>query len=197
MPPKVEKPWTVKDLGTVDCARLITLAERVSDTTWGLEDRDKENNFAVFHHTQHVIFRFIAGNADPEVHYANPAWDIWEPVLMPVMEQAIRPYAFRQPQFPKAMLARLKAGHVIDPHFDGAGSNVRVHKIHVPLVTNVDAKFLVRDEQFHLEVGRAYEVNNIASHGASNLGDEDRIHFIFEVYEGDYGADANDERASA
>ena len=191
MPPKVEKPEAIRDLGPVDSGRLIALTKRVSDTTWVAENQDKENDFDVFHHTQHVIFRFIAANRDPEVHYANPAWEIWAPVLMPIMEQAIRPYGFRQPRFPKAMLARLKAGHSIDPHFDGAGSNLRVHKIHVPLVTNPEAKFLVRDELFHLEVGRAYEVNNIVSHGASNLGAEDRVHFIFEVYEGDYGADIN------
>ncbi|MXO84170.1 aspartyl beta-hydroxylase [Altererythrobacter aestiaquae] len=155
-------------------------------TTWGEEDARKENDFEVFDHTQHVVFRFIRGNRDPEDSYANPAWDIWEPVLMPVMQAAILPYAFRKPRFPKAMLAKLSAGHAIDPHYDGAGSNQRVHKIHVPLVTNPDAIFLVDGESFHLEAGNAYEVNNIVSHGAANSGSEDRIHFIFEVFESDY-----------
>lgn len=196
MPPKVEKPRTVRCLGNVDSARLAALAARVSDETWASEDKDKENNFEVFHHTQHVIFRFISANRDPEVHYANPAWEIWQPLLMPVMQQAIAPYGFRKPMFPKAMLARLRAGHIIDPHYDGAGSNLRVHKIHVPLITNPDALFQVNDDQFHLEPGKAYEVNNIVSHGASNMGTEDRIHFIFEVYEGDYAlidSDKDDE----
>lgn len=186
MPPKVNKPDTIKMLGPVECRQLVTFASRLSDAVWARENEGKENDFEVFHHTQHIIFRFIEGNLDPEVNYANPAWQIWEPVLMPVMEQAIAPYGFRKPQFPKAMLARLKAGHIIDPHYDGAGSNLRVHKIHVPLVTNSDATFQVKDATFHLEAGQAYEVNNIASHGARNLGEEDRIHFIFEVFEGDY-----------
>jgi hypothetical protein len=56
-------------------------------------------------------------------------------------------------------------------------------------VTNPDATFLVDGRSFHLEAGTAYEVNNILSHGATNAGAEDRIHFIFEVFEGDY-ADA-------
>lgn len=186
MPPKVIKPETVRDLGEVDCARLVKLAQRVSDDTWAQENKGKENDFEVFHHTQHIIFRFIAANRDPEDNYANPAWEIWQPVLQPVMDQAIKPYGFRNPVFPKAMLAKLRAGHIIDPHYDGAGSNPLVHKIHVPLVTNQHATFQVRDESFHLPVGKAYEVNNIVSHGARNEGDEDRIHFIFEVFEGDY-----------
>nr|WP_268893581.1 aspartyl/asparaginyl beta-hydroxylase domain-containing protein [Pontixanthobacter luteolus] len=104
------------------------------------------------------------------------------------MDAAIAPFGFTKPVFPKAMLAKLLAGHRIDPHRDGAGSNERVHKIHVPLVTNPDATFHVNGEDFHLEAGHAYEVNNIVSHGAANGGNEDRIHFIFEVYEGAYAS---------
>jgi Aspartyl/Asparaginyl beta-hydroxylase len=184
--PKVEKPFAVRILGPVECARLTAVVERVSKATWAGEDALKENDFAVFHHTQHIIFRFIERNRDPETFYSTAAWDMWQPLLMPVMEAAIAPYGFRRPQFPKAMLAKLLAGHRIDPHFDGAGSNLLTHKIHVPLVTNPSAYFLVRDEKIHLEQGIAYEVNNIVSHGGENLGSKDRIHFIFEVFEGDY-----------
>lgn len=189
MPPRVKKPPNVRLLGEVDSSRLTALARRVSAQTWALEDERKENDFGVFHHTQHVVFRFIEGNRDPECNYANPSWDSWHPVLQPVIDEAIAPFGFRQPEIPKAMLAKLLAGNTIDPHRDGAGSNQRVHKIHVPLVTNPDVVFHVGGESFHLEVGKAYEVNNIVSHGAANRGQEDRIHFIFEVYEGDYHGD--------
>lgn len=196
MPPRVKKPANVRDLGAVESDRLALLAARVSETTWSREDEDKENDFEVFHHTRHIIFRFIAGNRDPQEFYTNPAWDAWRSVLEPVMEQAVEPYGFEEPVFAKAMLARLQAGQVIDPHYDGAGSNERCHKIHVPLITNAGAKFLVRDEQFHLEAGRAYEVNNIVSHGAANHGEEDRIHFIFEVFEGAYAREPEESNAA-
>jgi hypothetical protein len=186
VPPRVEKPADVRCLGAVDSDRLAALAARISPRTWASEDAVKENDFGVFHHTRHVIFRFIAGNRDPEDFYTNPAWDVWRPLLEPVMEQAVAPYAFRRPVFAKAMLAKLEAGQRIDPHHDGAGSNERCHKIHVPLATNPDAKFFVDGKLFHLELGYAYEVNNIVAHGARNGGAEDRIHFIFEVFEGDY-----------
>ena len=188
MPPRVKKPANVRCLAAVDCEQLARLAQKVSQQTWTAEDARKENDFGVFHHTQHVVFRFIAGNRDPEDCYANPSWDAWQRVLQPVMDAAIAPYGFTRPVFPKAMLAKLLAGHAIDPHRDGAGSNERVHKIHVPLVTNPDATFHVNGEDFHLEPGYAYEVNNIVSHGAANGGNEDRIHFIFEVYEGAYAS---------
>lgn len=185
MVPKVEKPHTVRHLGPVAYEPLRRAVTRISEATWQVEDAHKENNFEVFHHTRHIIFRFIENNRDPESFYATPAWDAWKGLLEPIMREAIAPYRFASPRFPKAMLARLQAGQRIDPHYDGAGSNLRTHKIHVPLVTNPEAVFLVRDERVHLEAGNAYEVNNIVSHGGENLGEEDRIHLIFEVYDAD------------
>lgn len=180
----VKKPKSVLPLGPVDISALLPLVKRVSERTWASEDANKENDFECFHHTRHIIFRFISANAHPEVFYSNPAWDAWKPLLLPVIQQAIVPYGFREPVFPKVMLARLEAGAEIDRHRDGAGSNLRTHKIHVPLITNADATFEAGGERVHLETGHAYEVNNIGLHAAFNKGDEDRIHLIFEVFEG-------------
>lgn len=190
MPPLVAKPRTFRELGPVDCDRLARLVARISPGTWTREDAIKENRFEVFHHTRHIVFRFTAGNRNPEEWYANPAWDAWQAELLPIMHAAIASYGFRQPVFPKAMLARLEAGAVIDPHVDGAGSNLRTHKIHVPLITNPHALFTCGEETRHLPAGHACEVNNVGPHGASNLGPDDRIHFIFEVYEADHAAHA-------
>jgi len=181
--PKVKKPDTIKELGAVEISALQALVERVSDQVWNLEDEQKENNFACFHHTRHIVFRFIEGMRDHRIYYSNPVWDIWKGMLLPIMDKMVEPYGFQKPAFPKAMLARLEAGHEIDKHRDGAGSNLYTHKIHVPLKTNANAMFYVEDESFHLAEGKGYEVNNIRLHGVDNSGHEDRVHFIFEVFD--------------
>ena len=81
-------------------------------------------------------------------------------------------------------MARLAAGGGIDPHIDVEPSNSLTHKIHVPLVTNPKAMLTVAGAELHLPAGRALEVNNLAPHSAFNGGEQDRIHFIFEVFEG-------------
>jgi len=182
---KVLKPDFLRELGAVDIKQLSAITSKVSENVWAKEDEAKENNFNCFHHTQHIVFRFIEGMKDHRVSYSTPIWQAWQGMLMPVMQQTIRPYGFKNPQFPKAMLARLKAGYGIDPHTDGAGSNLHTHKIHVPIFTNLDALFHIGGQDFHLEQGQAYEVNNIKRHGVRNDGEADRIHFIFEVFEGD------------
>lgn len=37
---------------------------------------------------------------------------------------------------------------------------------------------------FHLAAGYAWEVNNLVAHGVFNGGAQDRVHFIFEVFDG-------------
>lgn len=179
----VRKPVDILPLGGVDIDELLPLVSKMSERTWSLENECKENAFAVFHHTQHFVFRFIHDNRHPHDYYSNPAWELWKARLLPVINQAIALYGFAAPVFPKVMFARLKAHNRIDRHRDGAGSNLLTHKIHVPLVTNARALLEVGETRMHLEKGQAYEVNNIIDHGAVNDGDEDRIHLIFEVCE--------------
>ena len=188
----VRKTASFRDLGPVDIGALAPLVARISEDTWQAENARKENDFAVFHHTRHVVFRFTPGNRTPLNFYSTPAWDVWSPILLPIMHEAVREYGFVAPEFPKAMLARLEAGQVIDPHRDGAGSNLLTHKIHVPLQTNPGATFCAGGEVRHLERGHAYEVNNVGRHSARNDGPQDRIHLIFEVFDNAPGGSNGD-----
>lgn len=181
---RVDKPARVRLLGAVGIEELRREVARLSETVWAQEDGAKENKFRCFHHTRHVIFRFIAGNRNPRRFYSQPIWTVWQRMLLPVLAQAAAPYGFADPVYPKVMLARLEAGHGIDRHVDGGGSHPLTHKIHVPLETNPEAILTVDGEDFHLQTGRAFEVNNLAPHGAFNGGRADRIHLIFEVFEG-------------
>ena len=186
--PRVAKPARVRRLGAVDVTELRAHVGRVSEKVWRQEDADKENDYFCFTHTRHIVFRFIHGNRTPLRYYSNPIWTVWQRLLLPVMAQAAAPYGYAGPVYPKAMLARLAAGHGIDPHADSDGSgedsHPLTHRIHVPLQTNPRATLTVDGADFHLEAAHAFEVNNLVTHSAFNGGAEDRIHFIFEVFEG-------------
>ena len=180
----VQKPAIVRRLGTVDASALAGQVSRLSDHAWAHEDSSKENDFPCFHHTRHIVFRFIAGNQDPRRFYSQPGWRLWRPWLEPLMDRVAALYGFAAPVFPKAMLARLEAGQRSDRHVDGGGSHPFVHKVHIPLQTDPRAILNVNGASVHLTAGYAWEVNNLAPHGAFNGGARDRIHFIFEVFEG-------------
>ena len=179
----VEKPYAVRRLGVVDIAALSEQVARLSETVWDKENAVKENDFFCFAHTRHIIFRFVAAQV-LGCFYSMPIWHLWRRLLLPVMTQAATPYGYATPLFPKAMLARLDAGHGIEPHQDCNGMNPFTHKIHVPLQTGPRATFTVRDQTLHLPPGQAFEVNNLATHSAFNGESRDRVHLIFEVFEG-------------
>ncbi|CAO1652481.1 aspartyl/asparaginyl beta-hydroxylase domain-containing protein [Parasphingorhabdus sp. NYA22] len=181
----VQKPETFSDLGSFDVEPISALVKTIPDSLWSIEDGRKENSFAVFHHTQHIIFRFTEGNHDPRKFYSNPIWSVWQNRLLPLMDAITKPYGHIRCEYSKVMLARLLAGQEIDRHVDGAGSNLLTHKIHIPLQTNPDALFTIEDDTRHLAYGNAYEVNNIVRHAAENRGAEHRVHLIFEHFDAD------------
>ncbi len=49
----------------MDAAALRDRAARLPDRLWGIEDGFESNRYSCFHHTRHIIFRFIPGNFDP------------------------------------------------------------------------------------------------------------------------------------
>lgn len=181
--PRVTKPDLIRHLGPVDFEALKTHVERLSEAAWAKEDEGKPNSFPCFHHTQHILFRFIPDNHNAAKFVSYMSWPLWVPLLLPILQAAIAPYNFARPVFPKVMLARLLAGGKIDLHRDGAGANLNTHKIHVPLLTNDDVRFQFDNAEFQLQPGEAYEVNNITRHGGRNDGGEHRIHLIFEVFD--------------
>ena len=180
----VAKPPAVRRLGPVDVSVLRLQVARLSEKVWRQENAVKENDYACFAHTQHIVLRFVPRDLPGIRFYSRPAWNLWRTYLLPVMAEAVAPYGFAQPVYPKAMLARLAAGHGIDLHTDRGGMNPVVHKIHIPLQTSPHATLTTAGVTSHLPAGCAYEVNNLAPHGAFNGGTEDRIHLIFEAFEG-------------
>ena len=169
-------------MGPVDIAPLEAILGRLTEPVWQVEDARKPNRFSCFHHTRHLIFRFCSFE-DIRQFRSHPAWKIWGGSLLPVMDQACAPYGFSEPVYPKAMLASLAAGHRIDTHVDGGRATLSAHKIHVPVRTEAAAKLIVGGVEHHLRKAQAYEVNNKLPHGAFNGGREERVHFIFEVFD--------------
>jgi hypothetical protein len=180
MNPNPNKTKTVRELGQVDINGLKEQTARLSEKVWTNETRNRENEFEGFHHTQHIIFRFPDHKGRRTVVHNNPIWHVWKPILMPVIEQATAPYGYANGQVKAVMLARLKAGHIIDLHTDGSMEYYYLHKIHIPLQTNDQVGFHIKPHTYHFKEGYAYEVNNIAYHSVFNKGSEDRIHLIFE-----------------
>ena len=89
-------------------------------------------------------------------------WAQWRERLLPVMEQATKPYGYARADYPRVMLARMAPGGVIKPHRDANPAAKWPHKIHVPIQTNDKVTFFVDGVGYHFAEGEAVEVSNMA-----------------------------------
>ncbi len=188
--PNPRKTTSVRALGGVDIANLREAVLAIPESTWDAENADKPNRFEALDKTRHIVFRFVDNFQDWRTSHDRPLWADWSALLMPVLEQATRPYANARGEFPRVMLARMAPGGVIKPHRDANPAARWPHKIHVPLLTNDKVTFYVDGVGYRMPEGEAFEVNNMGVHAVQNAGDSDRIHLIFEYYDPDQAVPA-------
>ena len=179
------KTTSFRPLGDVDIADLRERVLAIPEAVWDAENATKPNKFDALSSTRHIVFRFVSSPLHWTQSYDRPIWSAWREPVMRVIDQAIAPYGYARPMFPRIMLARMAPGGLIHPHVDANPAARWPHKIHVPLTTNPQCVFLAGGEWRHLPAGGAVEVNNMDMHAVRNDGDEDRIHLIFELFDPD------------
>jgi hypothetical protein len=178
------KTTGLRRLGPVDISGVRADILAIPEDIWAAENANKPNKtYQALDRTQHIVFRFIADRLDPTRSIDFPLWEQWRERLEPLLEQATRPYGYARGGYPRVMLARMSPGGIIKPHVDSHPAAGWPHKIHIPIQTNPDVRFLIAPDVHYLEEGQAYEVNNRGVHAVRNDGAQDRIHLIFEYYD--------------
>ena len=175
----------LKDLGPVPDALLEPVDRRLAgaDEVWARADAEKPNKFAVFRDgAQHIVLQYPDHLSSHRRSHYTPDWEGWAPLVAPLVAHATKAYGYPGGRTARIMLARLSAGGVIARHVDASASALVPHKIHVPLVTDARVAFEIGEGVYHLERGRAYEVNNRRPHAVRNESAIDRVHLIFDYF---------------
>ncbi|OCR01865.1 hypothetical protein BCD67_05050 [Oscillatoriales cyanobacterium USR001] len=180
-----KKTKTVKELGAVDISLIQEDILNLSQEYWDKYDCLKPNGFDVFNRTtQHIIFKFVTDYSKPFPDLVEyPIWEEWKNKLEPIMRAIVEPYGYLENTIGKVILAKLIPGGRIGAHIDNVVESIYPLKLHVPIATNPHVKMFVGDRSYHFQVGRAYEMNNMALHSVTNDGDSPRIHLIFTYYD--------------
>jgi hypothetical protein len=172
----------VKHLGEVDISEIREEILAIPEEIWDQQNQQKPNKFHELKDTKHIVFRFVYDLNDCTRYFEFPIWEEWKSKIMPLLNKAVQPYGYEQGIFSRIMLAKLKAGGMIQAHIDGIAAATFPHKIHIPIQTNEKVSFFVNPTTYHFKTGNVYEVNNYALHFVENEGDEDRIHLIAEYF---------------
>lgn len=107
----------------------------------------------------------------------SPIWDVLSPHILNLESR----YGGR---CTNAMFVKLLSGAKILPHIDSDYLE-KVHRCHLPIVTNDDVIFYIEDEPLKLKEGIFYEINNSLLHGVENNSSEDRVHLIMDILPND------------
>jgi hypothetical protein len=80
----------------------------------------------------------------------------------------------------RVQLAELPPGQAIKPHYD-RGILALIHRLHVPIVSHPQVKFVIAGQSFFLEEGMLYDLNNVVVHSVENNSDVMRIHLMVDM----------------
>jgi hypothetical protein len=83
----------------------------------------------------------------------------------------------------RARLSLLPAHGYFMEHTDAIHENQYAMKLHVPVITNDKVILKVNGEEFFMEEGKVYLLDTNSWHSYTNNSDEDRWHFICDVWD--------------
>jgi hypothetical protein len=106
-------------------------------------------------------------------------YDKYFPLVEPVLDKLREHYQFRQYAI---FIARLSPKSSINPHADSGNFLELCNRIHVPLVTNPEVKYMIDKNFYYWQRGKIYEFDNTRLHGVYNNSDEYRIHLVINLY---------------
>lgn len=174
----------IRELGQVDMAALGETILALDEAAWREQELRQKDYNEVHGDTQSVVMVFCDGDWPEMTVTKDVGWDRLAEHAVPIMHDIIGRFYPKGGTILRAMAAKLKAGGRIRPHTDQMESFHHGHRIHVPVTTNNQVRFMIDGRPYRLKVGQAYEINNQKSHGVINSGKDDRITFIFDYVPG-------------
>ena len=78
-------------------------------------------------------------------------------------------------------VATLLPGVTLGWHKDPQWFHDNCVRLHVPIYTNDQCVQLWKDDEYHMQMGNLYELNNRVMHSATNRGTEFRTHLILDI----------------
>lgn len=167
------------DYGSVDVVDLIHKAVSIPDSVWDSDMMVQKQN-PTHKETRVLLFYWPSDVSNPSTGVEREAWSEYKDLIFPILNKIKSIYG--EGSTSRAMLANLRPGCEIIPHMDIGGALRGSHRIHAPLQTNNDVRFLINGERQVMKVGRLYEFNNQLEHSVANEGVESRIHLIIDYW---------------
>ena len=94
-------------------------------------------------------------------------------------------------------VVNLLPGKQLTLHTDPQWFHKYSHRVHVPIITNLNCYQIFEDREVHLEKGCMYEINNRIMHSARNSSNEPRVHLIVDIISPEKAEEARNNKSMA
>lgn len=170
----------MRHLGPVDIASFVAALAAQPDSLWDA-DLDFQKRLAPYRKTRTIyLLMTVGGPLAPTRELAG--WVALKEAFAPVAARIAGFYP-RPGRVLNAQVALLGPGLEIPEHVDFGPTLEVTHRVHVPLETHPAVQFIVEDESIPLQVGQAYELDNMRRHRVHNPSPFRRVHIIVDYYE--------------
>lgn len=179
---KLDIPY--KQVTTVPEELLVALESSFTEEDWFTSDyrqaagnMESTNSIPILHTPLCVKggqgYKAIAGIREEKLYGK------YAPLVEPIINLLKEHYTFNKHA---CFLARLAPYSNIGGHRDKGLFLELCNRIHVPIVTNPNVKYVIDSQQYYWERGKVYEFDNTRIHGVKNLSSKHRIHLVINLY---------------
>jgi hypothetical protein len=179
---QVEKPQNLRELGSFDIQQVKNFSKNISEEEWEKWNyRQKKYKLNKYTST----FPLIWSDPGDFVNFPNGIDTFLMNKESNLHEYVKAYYEFLETFYDgtviRSLLVRLKEFSTISPHVDLTDTLTKVHRCHLPIITNKKIMFCIQNNFYHLEEGKFYEVNNSGVHSVTNDSDKGRVHLMIDI----------------
>ena len=183
---KLNVPYKV--LCDIDLNLIEEIKNTISESDWHIND--VRNSMANLSNTQSILVRYFDDYANFSAndfswksklvnHSIHEKYKLLiDRVLSHITENTdikIKEYL--------CFFARLAPNAQVGIHADYGDFLQTCHRIHIPIVTHPDCKYIIEEVEYHWECGKVYEFDNMRLHGVKNKSSTWRTHLLLNIYE--------------
>lgn len=173
--------FNIKEICEYDKSLAVEILNLIKKEHWDL-DNIRQKVFKVHEQTKTIKLRHVKDLNFNDTNFINyPLFDEYKGSIEKILKIISNYYKIYDYC---CILTKLDANGKIDSHVDiGSVYFEKSHRLHIPIKTNENVIFFVKNNSKNMEVGKIYEINNTNVHGVINNSYEDRIHLIIDIFE--------------
>lgn len=181
---KLDVPYKV--LCDIDLNLIEDIKNTIDEADWHINGI--RNTMSNLEKTQSILLRYFDDYSKVteynwQSHVANYSlYEKYQPLIDRTLAHITENTDIKIKEY-LCFFARLAPNSEVGIHRDTGNFLENCHRIHIPIVTHPDCKYIIQNIAYHWECGKVYEFDNTRPHGVDNRSANWRTHLMINIYE--------------